>query len=983
MDTFRRYMAAWLLALVTLFVFPKRATPQQQTGENAISYEGQRVASVELAGQPGLNLRVMNALIQQPINAPYRQQNIDATVDALKKSGEFHDVTVNVTPEANGVRVLFVLKPAYYFGVFNFSRAPSAFSYTRLLQAANYPHQEPYTVGRVEEAESNLLDFFHQTGFFRTTVEPELHKDEAHGIVNVEFLINPGRRAKFGETTIEGLPADQAKRMQGSLRGFRARLRGASLKPGRSYTHKTVQNAIRFMQKQMGDQHFLAARIELVSTKYDPNTNRANMFFNIKPGPWINVRVEGAHIWGRTQRRLIPIYQEHSVDADLVAEGRQDLSSYFQAKGFFDVKVESRIEHNSPGVTVLYQITKGKRGRVESIDFHGNQRFESDDLSGRIPIKKARRFFFWSHGAYSDQLVRRSVRNIEGAYQAAGYREVTVTPEVSRDRGNVKVLFVIEEGQRDIVDSLQVEGNKSIPEDQLSPKGLNLQPEKPYSQQLLVKDRDQIMATYLDKGFLRVTFRSAVTADKTHPHRVKVTYTIDEGPQVYTASVYPVGNQHTRPEIIERTANIKVGEPLSQTALLKGEGQLYTLGDIFDWTNVDTLRPIIDQTTADVPIKVHEAKPNTITYGFGFEATKRGGSVPGGTVAVPGLPPVGLPSNFQTSEQTFWGPRGSIQYTRRNFRGRAETLTAGVFAGRLDQRVNAGWDNPRVWNSSWNATASTSIERSSENPLFTSRLGRAGVTLQKFLDAKKTKSVYVRYNFSRTNLTNLLVPGLVLPEDQNVRLSTFSGSFIRDTRDNLLDAHQGIYESFQADFNPSALGSNTNFVRLQGLTAYYKSIFTQSVVWANSLRIGVEESIAGAHIPLSESFFTGGGSTIRGFPLNGAGPQRPVQVCSVGEAPPCPTITVPVGGPQLIILNSELRFPSSLIEKLGGVVFYDGGNVFRSVGFGDIDSYSNTVGAGLRYATPIGPIRFDVGRNLNPVPGLNPWQYFITLGQAF
>ena len=152
-----------------------------------------------------------------------------------------------------------------------------------------------------------------------------------------------------------------------------------------------------------------------------------------------------------------------------------------------------------------------------------------------------------------------------------------------------------------------------------------------------------------------MTFRAHVTHPKNDPHHVAVIYSIDEGPQVYAAVVKPIGSPNTRPATIQRNANIKVGKPLSQTALLQGEGQLYSLG-VFDWASVDTRRPITDQSQADVLVKVHEAKRNTIAYGFGFEVTNRGGNVPGGTVAVPGLPPVGLPANFQTSEQTFWGP---------------------------------------------------------------------------------------------------------------------------------------------------------------------------------------------------------------------------------------------------------------------------------------------------------------------------------------
>lgn len=986
MNTFPRYTATYILAVcVVLFICAIAAVSQQNPPAAAasFSYEGQKVASVELAGRPGINLRTMDPLIAQPINAPYHQEQVEATVAALKKSGQFQDVAVQVMPEANGLRVLFVLQPALYFGVFSFSKEASVFPYTRLLQAANYPRQEPYTAGRVEEAESNLLDFFHQSGYFRATVEPELQTDNTHGIVNVLFLIKPGRRAKFGEISIEGMDPAQTGRLQHSLRSVRARLRAAYIKPGKTYSRIRLQNAIRFLQARLGSQHYLASRVELVSSKYNPASNRADVLFHIRQGPRITVKMAGAHVWGRTQKKLIPIYQENTVDPDLVLEGQQNLTSYFQSKGFFDVKVQSRVAKEPSGVTIRYQIQKGKRGKVTGIDFQGNQQFSDGDLKPHILVKKAKRYNPFSHGKFSQLLVRRSVKNLETLYKSAGFSSATVTPKVTDNGDNVQVSFAVQEGERDFVESLQVEGNDSLSQAQIAPKGLNLEPGKPYSQQLLSKDRDQILATYLDRGFLTAVFRARVSADKKNPHRVTVTYSIDEGPQVYTNGVAPVGAPHTRPEIIATNANIKTGKPLSQTALLVGESRLYTLG-VFDWASVDTARPITNQSQAEVLVKLHEAKRNTITYGFGFEATKRGGSIPGGTAVVPGLPPVGLPQNFKTSESTFWGPRGSIEYTRRNFRGRAETLTGGLFAARLDQRAVAGWNDPNFWNSIWTSTLSLSAERSSQNPLFTERLGLATLEFQRYLDAKKTKSVFVHYSFKRTTLSNLLSPDLVLPEDRNVRLSTVSGSYSRDTRDNPLDAHQGFYQSFQLDLSPSALGSNTNFGRFLGQVAYYKPFASGATVWANSVRLGLEQAFAGAHIPVSESFFSGGGSTIRGFPLNGAGPQRPVVVCgNPGDPSTCAQITVPAGGPQLFIVNSELRFPSSLLSKLGGAVFYDGGNVFRSLGLGDIGSYTNTVGVGLRYATPVGPIRFDVGHNLNPVPGVSSWQYFITLGQAF
>ncbi len=923
MKNFRTWLSTSILvAAVGLAALSPKLHSQQVEAAVGVSYEGQRVASVQLAGQPDGNPRRMQALITQPINAPYAQAKVDETAAALVKAGGAKDVEVQVTPAPEGLHVLFVLKPAYYFGVYTFPKAEKVFSYTRLLQAANYSKQEPFAQEKVEEAESNLLEFFHRTGFFRATVEPKLQTDEKHRVVNVEYDINLKRRAKFGNVILAGVSEQQTKRLNDSLRSVKARIKGAYIKPGKTYSLKKLTAATAFLQQQLGSQHFLAGRVKLVSTLYNPETNRTDIKYDVTEGPKIEIKLAGAHVWGRTEKKLIPMYQENAVDPDLVNEGAQDLTSYFQSKGFFGAKVQSQIQKApSGGVTVLYQIEKGPRGKVEAIEFHGNDHFSDKDLKSRVPVTKRMALNPFSHGKYSEQLVRKSVKNIEGLYRSAGYSQVKVTPKVVNKENELQLAFQVEEGARDVVESLQVEGNKALSRQVLSPKGMNLEPGKPYSTELLAKDRNQIMATYLDKGFLNVTFKSKVDHKKDDPHHVHVLYQIEEGPQVQTASVDPVGAQHTRPEIIARNTNIKVGKPLSETALLRGESQLYTLG-AFDWASVDTRAPISDDPNAAVLVKLHESKRNTIAYGFGFQVLNRGGSIPSGTVALPGLPPIGVPQSFTTSQQTFWGPEGSIEYTRRNFRGRAETIKLTAFGGRLDQRGSASWANPTIWNTGWSSTVTLSAERTSENPVYTARLGGAGVQFERFLDKDKQKSVIFRYDFRRTNLSNITIPDLVSPEDEHVRLSGVSASFSRDSRDHPLDAHKGIYESFQLDMNPAFLGSNTSFGRFLGQTAYYKSLTSDSsLVWANSLRLGMMHAFGGAHIPISELFYTGGGSTLRGFSLNGAGPQREVTVCPADD-PNCGVkITVPVGGEQLLILNSELRFPAGYPSTVCGREF--------------------------------------------------------------
>jgi outer membrane protein insertion porin family len=298
----------------------------------------------------------------------------------------------------------------------------------------------------------------------------------------------------------------------------------------------------------------------------------------------------------------------------------------------------------------------------------------------------------------------------------------------------------------------------------------------------------------------------------------------------------------------------------------------------------------------------------------------------------------------------------------------------------LLQRVGANFHNPSFRGTSFSSDLNASFEHNSENPTFTDRIAAASFQLQKPLDRKKTQHLTLRYSFSRTQITNLLIIGLIPPDQEDVRLSTLAAIYSRDTRDNSLDAHRGSLQTLEVDLNPEVLGSSASFVKALAQVARYRRLAPSDVIWANSVRLGFAQEFAGSFVPLSQQFFTGGGSTLRGFPLNGAGPQHLVQACPTTA--PCGTfITAPTGGNQLLIVNSEFRIPVPIWKGFGVVAFYDGGNVFANIGFHG--QYTNSVGGGLRYATPVGPIRFDIGHNLNTPPGITSTQYFITIGQAF
>jgi outer membrane protein insertion porin family len=981
-------MRWWLSLIFVVLTGPSSLLGQQATPSNKVSYEGQKVGKVDLVANPKISVDSLQPLVQQKSGEAYSNAKVKNTISAIQATGRFTKVQLEVKPEPEGLHLTFTLEPALYFGILRFPGATKSFRYTRLLQVADIPNQAPYKQDVVAKAGGALQQFFISVGYFQAQVRTEPEFDEGHMLANVSFHVKLGKRAKIGTVTVRGPDPNEAARLVRATRSLRASATGAALKPGKPYTPRRVNSALTVIKRTLVDEHRLANHVRFGEARYNPDTNRADIFIDAQPGPIVNVQVQGAKLsWfplfrGRQMKKLIPIFSEGTVDPDLVEEGRRNLVDFFQNKGYFDTKVSTDFQNQGSKINLTYNVNKGRRHKVSEVGFRGNRHIDEDDLEQQILIKPHR--LILSRGKFSDKLLRRSVEGITAYYKDHGYEDVKVEPDVVDREPNISVTFQITEGPQTLVENLTLQGNARISQGELAPKGgFRLRPGQPFSPKGLAQDRSNILAAYLDRGFLNAEFDSKVNKQTGDPHRVDVTYAITEKQQVHVDQVLVLGSGHTRRSLIDKTVKVYPEMPLSQGKLLLGESQLQELG-VFDWTSVEPRRAITDQDNEDVLVKVHEAGRNEITYGFGLQVAKRGGNVPSGTIALPGLPPVtsGAP-NFTAAEKTFVSPRGSITFTRYNLRGLGETGSISALFSRLDQRAVATYTDPHFRGSGWSSLFSTSVERTTENPTFAARLAEGSWQLEKPLNKDKTRRIQFRYRFRRTVLSNLLIPGLVLPEDQKLRLSTLSTTWIRDTRDKPLDASRGFYQTFDFGITPRFLGSNANFVRFLGQSSYYKPL--GKTVWANRITLGLEKSFSGSHVPTSERFFSGGETTLRGFPINGAGPQRTVLACANQAVPStCVNLQVPVGGNQLFMLNSEYRFPLGIKEGLGGAVFYDGGNVYGAIGVSHfVRDYTNTVGVGLRYSTPVGPIRFDIGRNLNPVPGVKRTQYFVTLGQAF
>src|SRR6185437_12587928 len=368
------------------------------------SYDGQNVASIQVAGQPGIDQAKFLDALPQKAGQPFSKDKVNQSAAIVKSQGHFKDVRIQVDPDASGVRIMLVAEPAFYFGVFQFPGA-IPFPYSRLVQVANYPIQTPFNPAEVERDRQALVNFYRQEGYFNAEVNPDLKADPAHTIVNVVFNTKLGRKAHFGEVQISGLPNDNDHHLEDSLKTFLARLRQSAIRPGKAYHHTTLTRATGYLQGELAKRGLLGAQVQLSGAEYHADTNRADIHFNVIPGPRIDVKIEGAHLWSWDKKKLLPMCQGVGADDETVQEGTRALASYFQGKGYFEVKVDAQLKKGPNSDTVLYQIVKEKKHKVEDVKVTGNSKLQTSQLAPQIAVEKEHLF---SRGKFSQDLLRKS-----------------------------------------------------------------------------------------------------------------------------------------------------------------------------------------------------------------------------------------------------------------------------------------------------------------------------------------------------------------------------------------------------------------------------------------------------------------------------------------------------------------------------------------------------------------------------------------------
>ena len=440
---------------------------------------------------------------------------------ALYATGLYETVEALGQREGAGVALIFRGVPRTFIGVVTVVGARGATVNTQLERASRLDPGTRLTQAKITAAMSVMNQVLAQNGYFEPAITYDLAPHPGEQLSDIAFHVDSGPQSRVGTVTVTGDPGM-------SLEAFR---HAAHLRPGTAVTRETVSRALADVLKVYQKEGRLEAEIKLTS-----QTNAARMVnytFSATRGPVVRVVFEGAKPGEDRIKRLIPIFEEGTVDDDLLNEGNRRVRDYYQSLGYFDARVEHKVEPPRPDeLLIVYNVDLGERRRVESVNVEGNHYFDSDTLRGLLSVRPASTLD--RQGLYSQQLVSADIQALEAVYQNNGFANVKVTEQTTStgsvpQAGNaanqdssapIGVVYRIDEGAQQRVSSVVLDGNDNVPADRLLPL-LNTASGQLLSPRGVANDRDMLTTEYMRRGFdqARVEVEEKIDPARSEPDR--------------------------------------------------------------------------------------------------------------------------------------------------------------------------------------------------------------------------------------------------------------------------------------------------------------------------------------------------------------------------------------------------------------------------------------------------------------------------------
>ncbi len=771
----------------------------------------------EPAAQPVDPRDLQRMQLVQP-GEPLNPTQVAGSIDRLFASGLYDNIQVDAEPSGAGVAIRFITRPRRFIGhVGAQGQIKDPPSRAVIISDAQLTLGYPYDEETLATARKTIEQELRRNGLYEAQVGVATAEDPLTHEVTIRFLVTAGKRARYEMPVITGetkLPNQTIVKAT----GWRIPL----IHRWRQVTSTLTDAGTEGIQKKYAKVGRLTATVDMNSLDYDPDTGRAKATFDIDAGPKVTIKALEAKVSKSKLRAYIPVYQEGTVDRDLLTEGAHNLHDYFQSKGYPDVDVTFQQEPIKNDQEVInYYIATGPRRRLVSVQIEGSDYFAQSTLRERMFLRP--KTLILRYGRYSETFRSTDQDAIASLYQANGFRDVKVTSTVETDyKGNpndLAVVFHIAQGKQWRVASLQIQGAHRLDLSALIHNQLTSAANQPYADVNVATDRNLILAYYYAHGFPAATFRYATTPGP-EPQTVNLVYDITEGPQEFVRRVLLSGLFRTKPELVQKRIHLDDGEPLSMLKINDTARQLSDLG-IFASVNSGLLDPNGTNRYKDVLFDFDEAARYTFNIGLGLEVGQFGGtttylSAAGGSKGT--------------------SPIVSFDVNRLNFLGIGQTIALQAKYSNIEQRESINYIVPRFLGS-MNRTVTFTLlyDTTQDVQTFSARREEARVQSSQRFNRASTMLLSFIY---RRDAPNTVVPALTTPAfTRAVRLGILSASYIQDHRDNPADAHHGFWNTLDADVSGNYFGSQRNYYRFLARNATYTSL-GHSLVFARQTQIG-------------------------------------------------------------------------------------------------------------------------------------------------
>ena len=953
-------------------------------------YLGKPVAAVHLVieGRDTTDL-ILTQMVETQVGRPLSMAEVRESITHLFSLGRFEDVRVDAALANNAVTLRYELSPIHPVTKIEFGgalRAPGV-DQGELRRAVIDRYGASPPLGRAAELAGIVAQSLRDRGYLHAVVTPRA--DVAHDPerATLLFTVEPQSRTRIGTLDVDGIPVVQRAQLLEQLR----------LETGAPFERVALNGRIdRYVEGRRAQGYYEAKLVPTV--RLDDNDKVANISLVVDPGPRVRVAFAGDPLPADRRAELVPVEREGSADEDVLEDASNRIEEFLRAQGYRDATAPHTREESNGDLLITFTVSKGPLYRVSRVEISGNPSLPLSEFEAGLRLRDAQPF--------SAAKLDADVATIQGQYHRLGFAAAKVQAGLELEIAGpgapqvlVLVRIVVTEGVRTTVGSVTFAGNESFSEATLSER-FGLQPGTPFVPELLAVDRDEIQRQLANRGYQNATVdaRPQFSQDGT---RADILFTVHEGPRIFVDHVLVVGNVRTRTATIERELQLKAGDPLGLEAVNESQRRLSSLG-LFRRARITALAHG-DETRRDLLVTIEEAPATTVGYGGGVEGRLRvvRSAEEGGAA----------------TERLEFAPRAFFDIGRRNLFGKNRSINffssislhpkdSPFFAGQAsapsdtgygltEYRVQGTFREPHVFNTAFDGFVTAIAEQQIRSSFNFARRSASAELARRLTPAV---SVSGSYQIQRTDVFDENVS----PSDQllidrlftQVLLSSVSAALVRDTRDDAVEPGAGRYFSVNGQLAARRLGSEVGFAKsFFTAQAFHTLPNTKRIVLAGNARFGLATGFPQRDqnenpllddvgqplrdLPQSERFYAGGATTVRGFALDALG---------IRHVPGRPSDTIdkdgfPLGGNGLVIFNGEARVP--VRRSLTLVGFVDTGNVFRRVTDIDLLELRTAIGGGVRYKSPVGPIRVDIGFKVHPQlnEGLTAW--FITFGQAF